>query len=104
MSPAIAKTKEMAKRIASIDCSVLLVGESGTGKELFAHSIHNASMRINAPFVCVNCPSIPFDLAESELFGYEKGLSQGPAKTGRKGSSSLPQGVRYFWTRSAQCP
>jgi transcriptional regulator with PAS, ATPase and Fis domain len=103
-SPAISKTKEMAKRIASIDCSVLLVGESGTGKELFAHSIHNASMRAHAPFVRVNCPSIPFDLAESELFGYEKGAFTGASQSGQKGKFELASGGTIFLDEISSMP
>jgi transcriptional regulator with PAS, ATPase and Fis domain len=103
-SPALIKTKEMAKRIASIDCSVLLLGESGTGKELFAHSIHNASTRSKGPFVRVNCPSIPFDLAESELFGYEKGAFTGASHRGQKGKFELASGGTIFLDEISSMP
>ena len=62
----------------------MILGESGTGKELFAHSIHSAS-GLNKPFVKINCPAIPFELAESELFGYEKGAFTGALPFGKEG-------------------
>lgn len=62
-----------AKKIASLDASVLILGESGTGKDLFARNIHAASPRKNSPFIPINCAAIPPQLIESELFGYEKG-------------------------------
>ena len=60
--------KESVKKVAKTNSAVLILGESGTGKELFAHRIHSASMRKKAPFICINCGSIPEQLIESELF------------------------------------
>jgi transcriptional regulator with PAS, ATPase and Fis domain len=84
-SPAITKAKEVARRVAQSDSTVLLQGESGTGKELFAKAIHQTSHRRNGPFVSVNCAAIPEHLLESELFGYEEGAFTGARKGGKIG-------------------
>ncbi len=83
-SHAIKEVIETAKNISKLDIDVMIVGESGTGKELFAHSIHSAS-NLSKPFVKINCPAIPFELAESELFGYEKGAFTGALPLGKAG-------------------
>lgn len=75
---------EAVHRVAPSKASVLLQGESGTGKELIAKAIHYMSPRAKAPFVKVNCASIPEGLLESELFGHEKGAFTG-ATSMRKG-------------------
>lgn len=64
--------KAKARRLAELDCTVVLVGETGVGKELFAHAIHQASKR-SGRFVPVNCAALPEHLFESELFGYSRG-------------------------------
>lgn len=82
------KTQEVidrSKKLAKIDKTTLIVGESGTGKELFAHSIHNASSRSTFPFIALNCATIPANLLESELFGYEEGAFTGARKGGKTG-------------------
>jgi two-component system NtrC family response regulator len=70
-----------AERISQTNISTLLLGESGTGKEVFARSIHEHSLRKDKAFVVINCASIPENLLESELFGYEKGAFTGANKT-----------------------
>lgn len=76
---------ERCRKIAGVDKPTLIVGESGTGKELFASSIHNASKRSGFPFVALNCATIPENLLESELFGYEEGAFTGAKKGGKTG-------------------
>ncbi len=91
-------------RVARTDANVLLEGESGVGKELFAHSIHNLSRRANNPFIRVNCPSIPFELAESELFGYEKGAFSGARTEGKPGKFELSEGGSTFLDEVGSLP
>ncbi|MCP5110810.1 MAG: sigma-54-dependent Fis family transcriptional regulator [bacterium] len=64
-------------RVAPTQATVLLAGESGTGKDLIARAIHYHSPRRDRPFVKINCTTIPENLMESELFGYDKGAFTG---------------------------
>jgi two-component system response regulator HydG/two-component system response regulator AtoC len=63
----------MIQRVSKTDANVLILGESGTGKELVARAIHYTSLRADKPFIPIDCTTIPAELMESELFGYEKG-------------------------------
>jgi propionate catabolism operon transcriptional regulator len=80
---------EQTRKFALSDSTILLTGESGTGKELFAHSIHNLSIRAKGPFVAINCSALHDNLLESELFGYEEGAFTGAKKSGKPGLFEL---------------
>ncbi|MDW5298967.1 MAG: sigma 54-interacting transcriptional regulator, partial [Sedimentibacter sp.] len=84
--------KEIAKKAANSSSTILIEGESGTGKEYFAHAIHDASNRRNYPFIRINCAAIPYELLESELFGYESGAFTGAKKEGKIGKLELANG------------
>lgn len=71
------KVLDYVRQVAPVNTSVLLLGESGTGKEIIAHAIHHQSLRNCGPYIKVNCASLPANLIESELFGYEKGAFTG---------------------------
>jgi transcriptional regulator with PAS, ATPase and Fis domain len=71
----------MVKKVAIVDCNVLLQGESGTGKELVARSIHRLSPRRNRPFVSFNSGGFTEELICNELFGHEKGAFTGATAT-----------------------
>ncbi|MGE7839196.1 sigma-54 interaction domain-containing protein [Lysinibacillus sp. NPDC093712] len=80
---------KLAKRVAAVDSTVLILGETGVGKEVFANFIHEMSYRKNKPFIKINCSAIPENLLESELFGYEKGAFTGANREGKIGLLEL---------------
>ena len=84
-SSALQSVWEIIQKVAPTDASVLITGESGVGKEVVADEIYKNGPRKDKPFVKVNCASIPVNLLESELFGYEKGAFSGASASGKKG-------------------
>ena len=93
-SKQIREIRKLISKIARSRAPVLILGESGTGKELVARLIHRESQR-RGQFVDINCASIPNDLIESELFGYEKGAFTG-AVNRKKGKFELADGGTLF--------
>lgn len=77
--PKITRVARHAERAAEVQCTVLLTGETGTGKEIWARSLHRLSARRDKPFVPVNCAALTATLAESQLFGHERGAFTGAA-------------------------
>ena len=94
-SPAIEALRSIVRRVADTDLAVLILGENGTGKEIVAQSIHYLSRRRDKPFIAVNCAAIPETLAESELFGHEKGAFT-DAREARAGKFELAAGGTLF--------
>ncbi|OAG28477.1 sigma 54-interacting transcriptional regulator [Thermodesulfatator autotrophicus] len=80
-SPEMQKVLTLVRQVAPTRATVLLQGESGTGKTLTARLIHDLSPRAGKPFVKINCASLPENLLEAELFGYEKGAFTGAIKS-----------------------
>ena len=76
-SPTMAQVIDYARSVAANDTTVLLEGETGTGKEVLAHFIHAESRRAGGQFLPINCGALSVHLAESELFGHERGAFSG---------------------------
>ena len=91
------------ERAARTEATVLIAGETGTGKEVVAEAIHEASERKAAPFVVVDCASIPSNLIESELFGHVKGAYTN-AMTDRTGAFEQADGGTIFLDELGELP
>ena len=103
-SAAISKAKDLARKVSSSKSNVLIIGESGTGKELFAQAIHNESERSQYPIIKINCGTIPSELFESELFGYESGAFTGAKKDGKPGKFELANKSTIFLDEIGDLP
>lgn len=104
ISESITRAKEQAIEFARTDLNLLILGETGTGKELFAHSIHHESPRSKGPFVAINCATLPPNLLESELFGYEDGAFTGARKYGKMGLFELAHNGTIFLDEIGEMP
>ena len=84
-SPSMREAVSLAERVSVTDANVLITGESGAGKDLLATYIHSQSKRAAQPFVKIDCATLPGELLEAELFGYERGAFTGAveARAGR---------------------
>ena len=94
-SPALASVLRDARQVAATDSTVLILGETGTGKEVIARAIHDLSPRRERPLIKVNCGAIVGTLAESELFGHERGAFTGAVQR-RLGRFELAEGGTLF--------
>ncbi|UVS95414.1 sigma-54 interaction domain-containing protein [Burkholderia glumae] len=102
-SPRIQALLSKLEKIAATRASVLIVGESGAGKDIAARLVHDSSPRANGPFVAVNCGAIPADIAESQLFGHEKGSFTG-ASAQHIGFFEAARGGTIFLDEIAEMP
>lgn len=94
----------MARKLAEVDSTVLILGETGVGKNVLASYIHDHSPRRDYAFVSINCGVIPENLLESELFGYEPGSFTGAHHKGKKGKIELAHGGTLFLDEIGDLP
>jgi DNA-binding NtrC family response regulator len=94
-SAAIRELLDKIHTLAAVDSNVLIKGDSGTGKECVAKLIHESSARCKGPFIAVSCASLPHELIEAELFGYDQGAFTG-ASSQRIGRFELADGGTIF--------
>ncbi len=102
-SPALMQVLRSVRRVATTSATVLVRGETGTGKELISRAIHNLSNRGDRALVKVNCPAIPRELFESELFGHERGSFTG-AIARKIGKFELADSGSIFLDEVAEIP
>jgi len=93
--PRLLEVWKLVMKVAATEATVLITGETGTGKELIAHTLHEESLRRQAPFMAVNCGAVAETLQESELFGHVKGAFTG-ATTRKLGKFEAAEGGTIF--------
>lgn len=102
-SPAMRTVFDTVEKLSDTDANILILGENGTGKDVIARLLCRHSPRAGRPFVTIDLGSIPEQLFESELFGYEKAPLPMPAKP-KPAAWKWPRAVRSSWTRLATSP
>jgi DNA-binding NtrC family response regulator len=102
-SPKMRRVFGVLEKVANTALSILILGETGTGKEVVAKSVHSASDRKSGPFVVLDCGSIPSSLAESILFGHEKGVFTGATER-KKGALADAHGGTLFLDELGELP
>jgi DNA-binding NtrC family response regulator len=102
-SPRMRRVFGVLEKVAKTPLSILILGETGTGKEVVARSVHLSSERKDGPFVVVDCGSIPQSLAESLLFGHEKGSFTGATER-KKGALAEAHGGTLFLDELGELP
>lgn len=103
-SVAMQKIETTIEMAAPTDATILITGESGVGKEVVADEIFRLSQRSRKPFIKVNCASIPANLLESELFGYEQGAFSGAVKNGKQGLFEIANGGTILLDEIGEMP
>ncbi len=104
-SPQMQRTLRTLLKLAQMDVSrILLLGESGTGKGLLAKFLHQVSPRAQKPFIQINCPAVPENLFEAEIFGYERGAFTGARENGKAGLIELAMGGTLFLDEVGDIP
>ena len=100
-APTMERVFKSIEMVAATDSTVLILGETGTGKELIARAMHRLSKRRDSVMVKVNCGALPVGLAESELFGHERGAFTGAVQQ-KKGRFELANHGTLFPRRSGR--
>ena len=101
---AVAAILRRVAKLRGRDIPILVLGKTGTGKEWLARAIHHDSPRRHAPFVALNCASLPDTLIEAELFGYEDGAFTGAKKRGSVGKIVQADGGTLFLDEIGDMP
>ncbi len=97
------RVRQLISKVAPTNSTVLILGETGTGKELVARAVHEQSLRVEMPFVAINCGALPENLIESELFGHRKGAFTG-ADDHRVGLFEVAHGGTLFLDEIGELP
>ena len=97
------RVRALIEKVAPTESTVLILGETGTGKELAARAVHDNSLRVEKPFVAVNCGALPENLIESELFGHRKGAFTG-ADDHRQGLFEVADSGTLFLDEVGELP